>query len=128
MIILLFAIKTSVMYGNFSDEKVAGTSEYDRLVSSADYLVNYGLVKKESGKYYPNWIISVDDAEVKKIGDASGLDLQVFLDSTDGANGINSDYGTCIYRLIIYGEKKNIEKIYFCTNGADDANGNGASG
>lgn len=121
LLLVLFAIKASVMYGSFSDGQTSAASSYGRLVSSADYLVNYGLVKKESGKYYPNWIVSVDGAEVERVGNAAGLDLHVRIE----AEGSAASYGSCIYRLIAYGEEKHIAKIYFCTGGND---GNGAGG
>ena len=110
IILIALTLKTAAWIGDGMNAKVATQERFDRLVSNAEYLVNYGLAKKDGKIYYPNWLTELDENEIQKVGNASGLiRFGAAFDVAPKSFG-----NTCIYRIIVYGEAKEIRKLYFC--------------
>jgi len=107
ILIVFYVVKSSAFIVQQNQFQMEQQEKFDKLVSVADYLVNYGLTKKENGKYHPNWIIELNQEKINKAFDASGLEKVKV--------GFEKGTGTCIYRIITYGEQKEIKKLYFCT-------------
>ena len=106
IIMMVYTVKMTAIIWESGNMQLETQEKFDKLVSAANYLVNYGLVKKDGDKYYPNWVIGVDGTVVEKVKEAGGFDyLHV---------GFEKGSGTCIYRLIVYGEKKEIRQLFVC--------------
>jgi hypothetical protein len=106
LLIVVYTLNAMVIAQKNYENTVEAQQKFDVLVSSADYLVNYGLAVKGDGKYYPNWIVELDLNTIKNVELNSGLKKLTV--------GFDADGTTCIYRVIAYGADKQIRKLYFC--------------
>lgn len=109
LLIVVYTLNSVMLTKTNYENHFMEQNSFDRLVSSADYLVEYGLVVKDAEKYYPNWIDSLDQKVISEVRAKSGLKrFSVAFDEQplDGDN--------CIYRIVAYGNEKQIKKIYFC--------------
>ncbi len=109
LLIVAYTLNSMTVAKTNYENSVEKQNAFDKLVSAADSLVEYGLAKKDNEKYYQNWIMEIDNEVVKKTTSNSGLSgLMISLDEPSMQNT------TCIYRLVVYGADKQIKKIYFC--------------
>ena len=99
-----------------ADTSVAQQEKFDKLVSISEYIVKEAAVKKELGVLpfsslsYPNWIESEEkpnDINIIQLENRSGIsNLHIGFVPQDGA--------TCIYRLVVVGESKEIKQLFIC--------------
>jgi len=109
LLIVAYTLNSMIVAKTNYENSVEKQNSFDKLVSAADYLVEYGFAVKYDETYYPNWIMEIDNEVLKKTASNSGLSgLMVSLDEPSMQNT------TCIYRLVVYGADKQIRKIYFC--------------
>lgn len=71
---------------------------FNLYLASQLYIMKHSITK--DGIKYINWIDKLEDFE------AFGLNISV---------SFTKEEGTCIYRIVAFGENKSIEKLYFCT-------------
>ena len=89
---------------------------FDKLVSIADYVVNNAGAKKQIKDFdsivYPNWIV---EEELSRI-DQGALARQMKLGklSIGFEEEIKAEGKNCIFRIVVYGEYKEIKKLYIC--------------
>ncbi|MEW6748079.1 MAG: hypothetical protein AB1295_00015 [Candidatus Micrarchaeota archaeon] len=83
---------------------------FGKLVSVADYTVKSGAVVREGGLRYPNWI----DGSLLTSGYAEGLRKEAGLEGLDISLGEPGEGEVCIYRLVVVGEDKAIERLFVC--------------
>lgn len=114
MIILVmlsyFRLKTDEINENMEKQE-----RFDRINEIADYLVRKGAVRTEdlgNGEtvVYPNWI---DESryygiDAGKLGEKSGIEnLEISISE-------KPERGICIYRLVVFGESREIRRFYVC--------------
>jgi hypothetical protein len=109
--IVLIVVYTLGMHA-YLNEKASSTLGrqvlFNKLVSISDYVVNRAAAKSEDGIVYPNWIVREDfgSEESSMAGKMNMKSLSI---------GFGQGHGrTCIYRLVVFGEQKEIRKLYFC--------------
>ena len=88
---------------------------FDRLVSVADYSVKSGLARHEGDVRYPNWLDGkIEAAYVEDLREKVGF-------STLEISFTEPEMDTCIFRLVVVGENKEMRKLYFCGDDNADA-------
>ncbi|MEM4336019.1 MAG: hypothetical protein QXY61_03370 [Candidatus Anstonellales archaeon] len=112
VLMLLFYVQYSVYYTHRTVEVMERQSTFNKLVTIADYVVKMRAktVSDEVGNpqaVYPNWLD--EDSlgfDVKKMQEDAGLDKLSI--------GFSKGDGICIYRIVVYGEDKEIRRLFVC--------------
>jgi len=101
-----------------AESSLTEQDKFDRLVSISEYIVKEAAVKKElsdipfSSVSYPNWIESEE-----KLNELNIADLETRIGINNLQIGfIVRDNATCIHRLVVVGEFKNIKQLFVCGN------------
>ena len=113
LLIFVFLMNSMSLVAD-SEKRSSGQHDaFDRLVSVADYSVKSGLARHEGDVRYPNWIDGkIEAAYVEDLREKAGFsELEISFSEPE--------MDTCIFRLVVVGEKKEMRKLYFC--GDDDA-------
>ena len=105
MFYVIHTIKTIVENNSSYAKK---QQRFDKLVSIADNMVKSGLAKESSDARYPNW---VDENKFASL-DAEVYRKQFSLSKLSIA--FQQGEGVCIYRLVVFGEQKEIKKLFIC--------------
>ena len=111
LIVLLLLVYTLYVIGQTterSDRYFNDQSRFNRLVSVADYIVKNGAAAGTTDTRYPNWIDEdrLEALDREALAERIGLD-EVEADWTPGS-------GTCLFRLVVVGQDKEIRKLYVC--------------
>ncbi len=82
----------------------------DRLLAFSEYEIAK-LSVRSSNPYpnnvvYTNWIMSLNKDQIEQDAEKFNLSVDVGFSPTE--------HGTCIYRIIAFGEDKEVKKLYFC--------------
>lgn len=108
MMIFVFLMQSMALAAATENERIERADIFDRLVSVADYSVKSGLAKHEGDIRHPNWVDSkIESGYVEGLREKAGFS-ELEISFTDPG------MGTCIYRLVVVGDKKAMSKIYFC--------------
>jgi hypothetical protein len=91
-------------------------------VSIADYTVKSGAAIRNGSIRYPNWLAegSVTEDYVEGLRKRTGLSrLSIVIERSDAQNtepetGNPPVSGTCIYRLVVVGQTKEIRRLFVC--------------
>ncbi len=112
MIMLLsLALQASAMHAGAASDALSRQQLFDKLVSVADYTVESGAAVRDGGLRYPNWL----DASRLTASYSAGLAEEAGLESLYiGEEKPGGDYAICIYRLAVYGEEKEIGRLFVC--------------
>lgn len=102
---LLWSVRIS---SERSDRYFSEQSRFNRLTSVADYIVKRGAAYEAEDRVYPNWI---DEGKLATL-DSGALGRQAGLAYMSA--GWSEGQGTCLFRLVVAGEKKEIRKLYVC--------------
>ncbi|MGB9718973.1 MAG: hypothetical protein ACPL06_00055 [Candidatus Anstonellales archaeon] len=112
VLMLLFYVQYSVYYSARTIEVMERQTMFNKLVAVADYIVKIkaNTIKDETGNpkaVYPNWLTDDSmDFDVEKIKQDAGLEkLSISFDKGEGI---------CIYRIVVYGEEKEIRRLFVC--------------
>lgn len=115
LLIVFHVLQVSNFLFENADRNFETQHRFNRMVSIADYVVKKGAVYTEytdTGEplaVYPNWI---DDSKLEGIDESelaseAGLDhVSITLDQPTN--------GTCIYRIVVTGQEKEIRQLFVC--------------
>ena len=99
---------TFYSFGSYALKNVDEERKLNALFLLSEYVVKNLSVEKE-GKRYVNWITDLKEGQIREVAKKLGLkEVKISFSKSNG---------TCIYRIVAYGEEKEIRKIYFCTEG-----------
>ena len=108
--ILLIAIYL-ISYANFISEKNQNELHsqilHNKLVSVSELVVN-DLAAKKTDSVKPNWI---DENELAKV---NADELKKSMGLTELHVGWQPDGKNCIYRIVVFGEDKEIRQLFIC--------------
>lgn len=109
VLVSIIALFTSLFsIGKYALMNVGEEKKLNALFLLSEYVVKNMSVEKD-GKRYINWIKEIKKEEIEDIGRKLGLkEVDVSFSKSEG---------TCIYRIVAFGEEKEIKKLYFCAKG-----------
>ncbi|MDO8553294.1 MAG: hypothetical protein Q7S22_00675 [Candidatus Micrarchaeota archaeon] len=113
---VVFTLTAISRIHSMTDISIAQQEKFDRLVSISEYVVKEAIVKKDldimpfSSLSHPNWIESEE-----KLNELNIVDLE----TRSGINNLQIGFvarenATCIYRLVVVGESKDIKQLFVC--------------
>jgi|YelNatPaOPRAMG01_1025707.scaffolds.fasta_scaffold01307_23 hypothetical protein len=112
MLMLLFYVQYSMYYSARTIEVMERQTTFNKLVAIADYVVKMRAktLDDEAGNpaaVYPNWLTDESmKINVDKMREDAGLEKLSI--------GFQKGQGICIYRLVVYGEDKEIRRLFVC--------------
>lgn len=108
LLLLLYTLHTirQVIEGN--SEYYNQQTRLDKLVSIADFIVKKGGAEEGANAIYPNWINEqkLSELQTEELAERIGLE-KLYV-------GWEADDGTCLYRLVVVGEEKEIRRLFIC--------------
>ena len=105
MIIIVYLISISYTIGGVSLKNVEEEAKVEKLFALSEFVVK-NLSRREGDRIYINWVEDLDSSMIKKEARKLGLE--------NAEVSFEKKPGTCIYRIIAFGDKKEIRKLYFC--------------
>jgi len=108
ILILFYTLQTVAAATRQTQERWEAQQRFNKLVSVADYIVKAGAVREYHNTRYPNWI---DEARL------AALPLPEFqeqMNLSSLAVGFSPSAGSCIYRLVVVGDSKEIRRLFIC--------------
>lgn len=108
------AMQVSAVQSEAASERFQNQQLFDKLVSAADYTVKSGAVVREGGLRHPNWL----DSSILTMPYSETLAAQAGIRSLYvGRDEPDGDYRICIYRIVVYGDEKEIGRLFVCGAG-----------
>lgn len=111
LLILLMLWRVSFSLAESSAAIMDRQRTFNKLASIADYTVKSGAAVHEGDLRYPNWIDKslLSDSYAESLREEAGLDeLHIVL------GGPPEEPGLCLYRLVVSGQEKAIERLFVC--------------
>lgn len=110
ILIVSLAMERSMALARESEEAMHNQQSFDKLVSVADYTVKSGAAVRSNGIRYPNWIDEGALSEEYAVALKNKTGLESLDITMDGPGGD----GTCIYRIVVSGQQKEIRRLFVC--------------
>ena len=99
LLILMYGLNIITYLKSNIEKSSEKQTSFDRLYILSEYFIKQKMTTKQDGINFENWI-----------------DEQEFSEEYKGVNiGFEQIGETCIYRIVAFGNQKEIKKLYFCS-------------
>src|SRR3989338_483387 len=115
VLIVVYAMNANSYLARKATAQLNNQIIFDKLVSIGDYVVNNAGAKKElvyldssRSIVYPNWVVDEELSSIRMSDIEKQMEVKnLYIGFDNSGNSKN-----CIFRLIVYGELKEIRKLY----------------
>ncbi|NYZ74413.1 hypothetical protein H0O00_04685 [Candidatus Micrarchaeota archaeon] len=129
LIMLVLVMDTEAMIVRQAEDASHRQQVFDKLASVADYTVKIGAVVREGDIRYPNWVDETNitnaytthpatptsNSYADSLRERAGLrSLYIGFDGPSDSSGASDSSQICIYRLVVVGDDKTIERLFVC--------------